>query len=57
MLYTENPYTIAPGNIFFMYLILMDSENQLTMNLRVTYLVSENGNERLGKHKLDLAIL
>ena len=57
MLYTENPYIIQPGNIFFMHMIWMDSENQLAMNLGETYLVTENGNERLGKQKLDLIIL
>ena len=57
MLYTGNPYLIEPGNIFFMHMILMDSENQLAMNLGETYLVTDNGNERLGKRKLDLIIL
>ena len=54
MLYTGNPYIIKSGNIFFMHMILMDSENQLAMNLGETYLVTESGNERLGKKKLDL---
>ena len=40
-----------------MHMILMDSENQLAMNIGETYLVTKNGNERLGKHKLDLVIL
>jgi Xaa-Pro dipeptidase len=57
MLYTGNPYVIRPGNIFFMHMILMDSDNQLAMNLGETYLVTKNGNERLGKQKLDLIIL
>ena len=57
MLYTRNPYEIQPGNIFFMHMILMDSENQLAMNLGETYLVTEKGNERLGNQKLDLTIL
>tara|TARA_Y100001970_G_scaffold293397_1_gene439945 strand:- start:755 stop:1906 length:1152 start_codon:yes stop_codon:yes gene_type:complete len=57
MIYTNNPYIIKPGNIFFMHMILMDSENQLAMNLGETYLVTEKGNERLGKQKLDLVIL
>ena len=57
MLYTGNPYIIQPGNIFFMHMILMDSENQLAMNLGETYLVTKRGNERLGKQKLDLVIL
>ncbi len=57
MLYTGNPYIIKTGNIFFMHMILMDSDNQLAMNLGETYLVTENGNERLGKQKLDLVVL
>ncbi len=57
MLYTGNPYVIEPGNVFFMHMILMDSDNQLAMNLGETYLVTDNGNERLGKQKLDLVIL
>ena len=57
MLYTGNPYAIQPGNIFFMHMILMDSEAQLAMNLGETYLVTETSNERLGKQKLDLVIL
>jgi Xaa-Pro dipeptidase len=57
MLYTENPYKITPGNVFFIHMILMDSENQLAMNLGETYLVNEKGNERLGKNKLELVSL
>jgi Xaa-Pro dipeptidase len=57
MLYTGNPYVIQPGNVFFMHMILMDSANELAMNLGETYLVTENGNERLGKQKLDLVFL
>jgi len=57
MLYTNNPYEIEPGNVFFMHMILMDSDNNLAMNLGETYLVTESGNERLGKQKLDLVIL
>ena len=47
MLYTGNAYIITPGNIFFMHMILMDSDNNLAMNLGETYLVTENGNCRL----------
>ena len=54
MLYTGNPYVIQSGNVFFMHMILMDSDNELAMNLGETYLVTETGNERLGKKKLDL---
>ena len=48
---------IKPGMVFFMHMILMDSEAQLAMNLGETYLVTETGNERLGKQKLDLVVL
>ena len=57
MLYTKNPYIIEPGNVFFMHMILMDSDNGLAMNLGETFLVTKDGNERLGKQKLDLVIL
>jgi len=56
MLYTGNPYVIQPGNVFFMHMILMDSDNELAMNLGETYLVTETGNERLGKKKIDLVV-
>ena len=57
MIYADNPYIIESGNVFFMHMILMDSENSLAMNLGETYLVTEQGNERLGKQKLDLVVL
>jgi len=57
MLYTGNPYIIQPGNVFFLHMILMDSTNEFAMNLGETYLVTEKGNERLGKQKLDLVVL
>ena len=57
MLYTDNPYVIEPGNVFFMHMILMDSDNQLAMNLGETYLVTDSVNERLGKQKLNLLTL
>mgnify|MGYP001460611290 FL=1 len=57
MLYSGNPYEIQSGNVFFMHMILMNSENQLAMNLGETYLVTEKGNERLGNKKLDLVVL
>jgi len=56
MLYTGNPVVLQSGMVFFMHMILMDSENELAMNLGETYLLTDNGNERLGKKKLDLVI-
>ena len=57
MIFTGNPLIIKPVMVFFMHMILMDSKAQLAMNLGETYLVTEDGNERLGKQKLDLVIL
>ena len=57
MLYTRNPYKIVPGNVFLMRMMLMDSDNELVMNLGETYLVTENSSERLGKQKVDLVVL
>jgi len=57
MIFARNPLILKPGMVFFIHMILMDSENQLAMNLGETYLVTEKGNERLGKKKLDLVIL
>ena len=56
MLYAGNPIILSPGMVFFMHMILMDSDNQLAMNLGETYLLTNSGNERLGKKKLDLVI-
>jgi Xaa-Pro dipeptidase len=56
MIFTGNPLIIKPGMVFFIHMILMDSDNQLAMNLGETYLVTKIGNERLGKKKLDLVI-
>ena len=49
MLYSDDPYTIKTCNFFLMHIMLMDSDNELTMNLGETYLVTEDGNEKLGK--------
>jgi Xaa-Pro dipeptidase len=57
MIFTGNPLIIKPEIVFFMHMILMDSKAQLAMNLGETYLVTETGNERLGKQKLDLVVL
>ena len=56
MLYTGNPVILSSGMVFFMHMILMDSDNQIAMNLGETYLVTSDGNERLGKKKIDLVI-
>ena len=57
MIFAKNPLILKSGMVFFMHMILMDSENKLAMNLGETYLIKEKNNERLGKKKLDLIIL
>ena len=57
MIHTGNPLIIKPGLVFIMNMILMDNKAQLAMNLGETYLVTETGNEKLGKQKLDLVVL
>ena len=37
--------------------ILVDSANELAMNIGETYLVTENGNERSGNQKLGHVVL
>ena len=57
LIFTGNPLIIKPRMVFFMHMILMGSKAQLAMNLGETYLIAEDGNERLGKLKLDLVVL
>ena len=52
MIFTGNPLILKLGMVFFMHIILMDSDHQLAMNLGETYLITESGNERLVKQKL-----
>jgi len=54
MFYKGNPYGIEPENVFFMHIILLDSDSQLAMNLGEAYLVTVSGSERLGKTEIDL---
>ena len=56
MLYTGNSIVLKKGMVFFIHMILMDSDNQLAMNLGETYLITNTGNERLGKKKIDLVV-
>ena len=54
MFYKGNPYGIEPENVFFMHIILLDSDSQLAMNLGEACLVIVSGSERLGKTEIDL---
>ena len=53
----NNSYIINSNNVLFVRMLLINLDNNLVMNLRETYLVTENGNERIGKQKLNLVVL
>jgi Xaa-Pro dipeptidase len=54
MFYQGNPLPMAPGNVFFLHMILMDSAAGLAMCWGHSVLVTEAGVERLSRHSLDL---
>ena len=54
MLYRGNPVVLAPGQVFFMHMILMDSDSAQAMTLGETFLITEAGNERLGRLSMGL---
>lgn len=57
MFYHGNPVTIVPGMVFFLHMILMDSEAERAMTLGHTVLVGEHGAERLSRASLDLVVV
>ncbi len=54
MFYTGNPLVIRPNMVFFMHMILLDSDRGVTMSLGETVQVTESGCESLSResHKL-----
>lgn len=57
MFYEGNPLPMSVGNVFFMHMILMDSNAGLAMCWGHSVLVTEGGAERLSRHPLDLVTL
>ncbi|MBM3532069.1 MAG: aminopeptidase P family protein [Alphaproteobacteria bacterium] len=53
MLYTGNPVIAEPGMVFFIHMILMDSDHGIAMTLGRTSLVGERGAEPLSKASLE----
>jgi Xaa-Pro dipeptidase len=53
MFFAANPVEIAPGMVFFLHMILMDSEAGLAMTLGRTSLVTERGPEPLSRAALE----
>ncbi len=56
MFYAGNPVTIAPGMVFFLHMILMDSAAGLAMTLGRTSLVTAAGAEPLSQAPLELVV-
>jgi Xaa-Pro dipeptidase len=57
MLYHANPVVAEPNMVFFMMMILANSENQHAMTLGHTVRVTENGCERLSRFPLELVVI
>jgi Xaa-Pro dipeptidase len=56
MFYEGNPLIMQEGQVFFLHMILMDSEAGDAMTLGHSVLVKANGVERLSRHGLDLIV-
>lgn len=56
MFYADNPVEIVPSMVFFLHMILMDSDHDLAMALGESVLVGEAGCERLSAAPLDLVV-
>jgi Xaa-Pro dipeptidase len=53
MIYTANPQVLAPGQVYFLHMILFDDDTGLAMTLGRTSLVTETGSEVLSKAPLE----
>ncbi|HJQ56684.1 MAG TPA: Xaa-Pro peptidase family protein [Vineibacter sp.] len=56
MFYRGNPVEAAPGMVFFLHMILMDSDSGAAMCPGQTVIVGESGNEVLSQLPLDLVV-
>jgi Xaa-Pro dipeptidase len=56
MFYSGNERQIAVGNVFFLHMILANSDNQHAMTLGHSMVVGEHGPECLSRSSLDLVV-
>jgi Xaa-Pro dipeptidase len=56
MLYRGNPVEAQPGMVFFLHMILMDSDSGTAMCPGQTVIVGDSGNEVLSSFPLDLVV-
>jgi len=56
MFYERNPFVISPAQVFFLHMILMDSDSGTALCLGRTYLTTGNHAEPLNAPSLDLEV-
>lgn len=56
MLYHGNPLTFAVNQVYFLHMILLDTDTRRAMTLGHSVLVTETGVERLSRSSLDLIV-
>ncbi len=56
MVYTDNPQMLAPGMVFFLHMILLDSRTGLAMSLGETSIVTVRGREPVTHAPRDLIV-
>ena len=54
--YHDNSVVAAPGMVFFLHMILMDSHSHQAMSLGETVLVTDTVQERLSAAPLELVV-
>ena len=57
MFYTGNPVVIESNMVYFVHMILFDSDQSLAMTLGETVRVTENGCQKLSRHSLDMIVV
>lgn len=56
MIYADNPVVLEPGMVFFLHMIIVDSERGLAMSLGRTALVTEGAPEILSRLPLEMVV-
>jgi Xaa-Pro dipeptidase len=56
MFYSGNPLIMSAGNVFFLHMILMNSDSARAMTLGTTVLVTDSGCESLSNSSLELVV-
>jgi len=57
MFYADNSYVMQANNVFFVHIILMNSQSGNSMTLGQTVRVTDDGIERLSRHSTDMVVI